>query len=484
MDILVVASELAPYARVGSVSDVVAALSKTLRQHGHNVTLALPRYPHFERAGLLVARRLNALTFPMGSSQITATVYDGRLPSGVELTLLDVPGFADREGIYGETPQDYADNPQRFATFCRAAVELARQRAKAGNAFDAVHSHDWPCALVPLYSRRVLDPSEAPWRNVFTVHNLAHQGVVDPGLLDALSIPRDLFNPEGVEFYGRVNILKAGLVFADAITTISRSYAVEIRTAEGGRGLDGVLKSRAKVLSGIVNGIDYSLWNPATDPHIAARFDAQDAGHKSLCKNALLSELPLDMTPARPLVAFHGRLVERKGIDLLLQSLTRLFRSDVAVVVAGHAEQEVAANLAAAQEKFAGRFAFVSAPSDPLVHRIVAAADMVVVPSKFEPCGVAQLQGQRYGAVPIAHATGSLLDTIVDCDASLTTGTGFLFDEPTADGLISALQRALAVFPTPAWGRLRSRVMRLESSWDRPAHQYAQLYRAGIKQGA
>ncbi len=475
MEILVVATELAPYARVGGLAEVVAALSKTLRQQGHNVTLALPRYPHFERAGLLVARRLNALSL---DAALSVTVYDGRLPSGVDINLLDVPGFFDRDGIYGDADRDYADNPERFALFCRAAAELARQRERAGNPVDVIHAHDWPAALLPLYVRKDSSGFVKRPPTVFTVHNLAHQGIVEPDRLDALAIPRDLFNPEGVEFYGRINILKAGLVFADAITTVSRTYAAEIRTPELGRGLDGVIASRASRVTGILNGVDYAIWNPATDPHVPARFDAEDPTGKSLCKTSLLKELSLDMNPQRPVVAVLGKLVDRKGTDLVVQSLNKLFLSDLALVVAGDGDEAIARRLDAAKERFAGRFAFVRAPSDAQLHRIVAGADIVLVPSRFEPCGVTQLWGQRYGTVPVAHATGGLVDTIVDCDASLTTGTGFLFDEASPTSLLSGVQRALAAYGSDAWPKLRRRVMRLDLSWDRPAHQYTQLFRS------
>jgi len=476
MDILVVATELAPYARIGGLADVVAALTKTLRQHGHNVTLALPRFPCFERAGLLVARRLNALSIDTAPAPIAVTVYDGRLPSGVDVNLLDVPGFFDRDGIYGDAERDYADNPERFSLFCRAAVALARQRAQAGSPFDVIHAHDWPAALVPLYLRTTADDATPP--TVFTVHNLAHQGIVDANRLEALAIPRSLFNPDGVEFYGRINILKAGLVYADAITTVSRTYAEEIRTPEHGRGLDGVLSARSHRLTGIVNGIDYAVWNPATDAHIASHYDAENPSGKALCKTSLLTELSLEMVPSRPVIAVVGRLVERKGIDILIQTLNKLFLSDIALVVAGDGEAAIIRRLDAARDRFPGRFAFVRSPSDPLVHRIIAGADMVLLPSRFEPCGTMQLCGQRYGAVPIARATGGLVDTVVDCDAALTTGTGFAFDEASAAGLLSGVQRAVAAFHGPHWSKLRRRVMRLDLSWDRPAHQYALLYRS------
>ena len=477
MDILFAATELAPYAKVGGLADVTAALSKTLRQQGHNVTLALPRFPHFERAGLLVARRLTPLSFELGGTSYDATLYDGRLPSGVDITLLDVPGLFDRGGIYGDAGEDYDDNPLRFSVFSRAVVELLYQRASVGNAFSIAHVHDWPTALVPLYAKRLGKPDfDAQTKFVLTIHSLAYQGIVDASLLPRLGIADDLFHPDGVEFYGKINILKAGLTFAGAVTTVSETYAREIALPEQGRGLEGVIASLADKLTGVVNGIDTAVWNPTSDPAIASRFHAEEPANKLRCKTALIQELGLDMNAQRPITAFVGRLVEQKGIDLLLDALPDLMRSDVSFVVAGEGTDGVAKLLQGAADKWPGRFVFVRAAPEPLVHRIFAGSDIVLVPSRFEPCGVVQRYAQRYGAVPVVHATGGLLDTVVDCDAALETGTGFVFDAPTSRGLVAGMQRALAAFASDRWPGLRRRVMHLDLGWDRSARRYHQIY--------
>jgi starch synthase len=478
MDLLFAATELAPYAKVGGLADVIAALTKTLRQHGHKVTLVLPRYPHFERAGLLVARRLSSLAFELGGRAIGATVYDGRLPSGVDITLLDVPGFFDRPGIYGETGADYPDNPQRFATFCRAVVELVAHRARDGQRADVVHVHDWTTALVPLYAKSLGVASAASARFVLTVHNLAYQGVVDAAQRAPLGIPDEHFHPEGVEFYGGVNVLKAGLVFSDLVTTVSESYAREIQTPEQGCRLEGVLGALRERLHGIPNGIDYALWNPATDASLAARYDAEDAAGKARCKTALLTRCGLELAADRPVVAVAGRLVEQKGVDLVVEAWPKLARTPAAFVVAGDGDPRLVERLATLAAKAPERIAFLHAPADADLHRAIAGADMVLVPSRFEPCGLVQQYGQRYGAVPIAHATGGLLDTIVDCDESLETGTGFLFAAPRTADLVGGVQRAAAAYASPRWPRLLRRVMRLDLGWDRSARRYEQLYRS------
>ncbi len=479
MDILFVATELAPYAKVGGLADVVAALTKTLRQHGHKITLALPRYPHFEKAGLLVARRLTPLAFELGDVRYHATVYDGRLPSGVDITLLDLPGLFDRDGIYGQGGVDYKDNPIRFGAFSAAVVELARQRLNAQMPFDIIHAHDWPAALVPLYAKLPRnDALASASRFILTIHNIEFQGTTEASMLGPLGIPRERFNPEGVEFYGGINVLKAGLISADALTTVSETYAREIQQPEQGGGLHGVLAARADHLVGITNGIDYSLWNPAIDPALIARYDAEDWTNKSRCKSALIAELALDMVPERPIVMFADRLVPQKGFDLFLDALAKLSRSEAAFVVAGDGDPALVQRIRSMAAKMSDRVAFCHRPSDSAVHRVFAGADMIVVPSRFEPCGLVQQCGQRYGTVPIARATGGLIDTIVDCDATLDTGTGFLFDEATALALVGAAQRALSASATARWPALRRRVLRLDVGWDRAAHRYEQLYRS------
>ena len=338
-----------------------------------------------------------------------------------------------------------------------------------------VHAHDWPTALVPVLLRRATRARPA---TVLTVHNLVHQGVVPQETLSSLGLANEDFTVGGVEFFGHINLLKAGLVSADALTTVSETYARDVRTPEHGARLDGVLRHRESDLTGIVNGVDASVWNPATDGSLVARYDVEDRTNKARCKGALLAELGLEMDVARPLAVFVGRLVEQKGADLLLAALPKILAADVHVVVAGDGNEALKKKLETAASKHRGHVAFASAATERLVHRTFAAADFALVPSRFEPCGLVQLYAQRYGALPVAHGVGGLLDTIVDCDTSLETGTGFLFTEPTAVGLVGALQRARAAFAHPRWDALVRRVMRLDRGWERPARRYEQLYRA------
>jgi starch synthase len=481
MEITFVTTELSPFVKVGGLADVSAALPKALRALGHAVTIVVPRFPELEAQGLLLARRLTPLRFTLGDRSFESTVFDGRLASQVDLVVVDVPGLFDRPGVYGERGEDYPDNALRFAALSRATAELVRQRVAGGRPVDVVHCNDWPTALVPTYLRALAaeTPALAATRTVLTIHNVVHQGVFPKDDLPAIGLGWDAFRVDGIEFYGQINLLKQGIVSADVVTTVSPTYAREIQTAEHGSRLHGVLRERGDALVGILNGVDYAVWNPATDPAIAARYDAEDVTNKARCKGALQKELGLPLDAAAPLVANVGRIVPQKGTDLVAAMLARLLRgTDAQVVIAGDGEPAMVAALEAAVARSHGRAVFVRAASEALVHRIFAGADAVLVPSRYEPCGLVQMYTQRYGALPVARATGGLVDTIVDCDVRLETGTGFLFQEETPDELLGATERALAARTLPQWAGLVRRVMRLDRGWERPARRYEQLYRS------
>ena len=483
MEILFVTTELAPFVKVGGLADVAAALPKALRGLGHRVTLVLPRFPAFEQGGLLMARRLTPLSLKLGERQLDVTVYDGKLASQVELVLIDAPGLYDRPGVYGERGEDYPDNPVRFAVLSAAAAELARERARAGTPYDVIHCNDWPTALVPVYAAAGGE-GEHPTPTLLTIHNVAHQGIFPKSVVPELGFGWDQFTVDGLEFYGKANLLKQGILAAGAVTTVSTTYAREIQTEAQGQGLDGVLRARKVPLEGIVNGVDYAVWNPATDATIATRYDAEDPSSRVRCRGALLHQLGLPMEAAEGgIVGFVGRLVPQKGIDLLLGALPKLLRSsDASVVIAGEGDDAICAKIAAAAEASRGRVVFARAASDALVHAIFAGADLVAVPSRYEPCGLVQLYAQRYGAVPVVRATGGLSDTVVDCDAALETGTGFVFEDATSEALAGALLRGLAARTLPRWPELVRRVMRLDRGWERPARRYEQVYRSLIRE--
>jgi starch synthase len=478
VEITFVTTELAPFVKVGGLADVSAALTKALKALGHSVTVIMPRFPDLEGQGLLLARRLTPLRFQLGERTVEATVLDGRLASQVDLIVVDVPGLFDRAGVYGERGEDYADGATRFTALARAAAEIVRQRVAGGRAVDVVHCNDWPTGLVPTYLRSLAaeTPALAATRTVLTIHNVAYQGRFGAQQVASLGFDASFGAREAD---GGLAFLRVGIENADAVTTVSPTYAREITTAEHGCGLDGVLTARRRPIVGILNGVESSVWNPATDSAIAVRYDGADFTSKTRCKAALQKELGLPLDAQAPIVASVGRLVEQKGVDLTVAMLPRLLRgTEAQVVIAGDGSPSIVAAVEGAAAKAHGRVAFARAASEALVHRIFAGADLVLVPSRYEPCGLVQMYAQRYGALPVARATGGLVDTVVDCDAKLETGTGFLFDEPSADALLAATERAIAAKGLPGWPALIRRAMRLDRGWEGPARRYEQLYRS------
>lgn len=478
--------ELAPFVKRGGVADVAAALPKALRGLGHKVTVVVPKtgpatHPGdgltgFDDRGTLLARRLTPLTVKVGNDTITVTVHDGRLSSQVDLCVLEWA-----EALAVPTLYD-GDTARLSATFSAAIAELARTWAEAGNAPDIVHLNDWPTAPAAalIAELRAQGGALAKVKIVLTVHSFAHQGVYPREAFELLGLPAEHFGVEGFEFHGNTNFLKGGLKRADAVTTVSPTYAREAASAPRGEGLEGVVSSLRVPLLGIVNGVDYSVWNPATDSALAGRYDAEDASNKLRCKADFMREQFDTFVPELPLIGFVGRFDAQKGIDALLEALPKLLRATEAQVVligTGESQYVKAATELAAQSM--GRVKYLGQAPEAMVRRLFAAADVVVVPSRFEPCGLVQLYAQRYGAFPVANATGGLVDTLVDCDAQLETGTGFLYAAETdgeVQGLVAATERALAALVHPRASALRRRIMRLDRGWERPARQVDRLY--------
>lgn len=473
MEILFVSPEVVPFSKVGGLADVTGSLPKALRALGHKVTVVSLLYGTIDPTASALARRLVKVQVPLGSQTIQAEVYEARLPSGVNVTLLNAPGLSDRPRIYGE-PDDY----RRFAFLSRGAIEWARAQPRLP---EVIHAHDWATGLLPLFLKLAAegDARLAQVKTVFTVHDFAAQGLFEREGLAEIGIPDSYFTPAGIEFYGKVSSLKAGVVYADKVTTVSPTYAKEVAAGIAGEGMAGVVRSRGKDFIGILNGIDFAVWNPATDPYLAARYDAEDATPKARCKADLAATVGIAQRPEAPLFGMVARLTTQKGIDLLLEAAPRMMRQDLSLVVLGEGDDALAEGLSHLASHFPERVHFKRGFDDPLAHKIYGGADFFLAPSRVEPSGLAHLYAMRYGALPIVRATGGLRDTVVDADRELESGTGFVFERPDADEFYGAVARALVAWRNrEGMVRLRHRVMRKDFSWDRSARQYQALYSA------
>lgn len=476
MEILIVASELAPYARASVAAESVAALSKSLRQLGHEVSVAMPRYPGFEQAGLQLARRLSPLPLRTGGE---VTVYDGQLPSGVRLVVFDAPILYDRHGVLGTGDGvQSVDTAKRVGLLAQASTALVRQRVQQGHAFDLLHLHDWPAALVAVFARMEPGP-DLPI--VVTVHDGAEEGRFTRHELGALGLTLAEAEAEGLLDEEGLSVLRAAISRADVVTADSPSYSAELADSQRYPEFAGALRAANKTVVGILNGVDYATWNPATDPVLASRFDAEESGGKMRSKTAFLREHGMEVDLERPLVAVVQGTGQDATGDVVASSLAGLAKLDVALVLAGVPETpELAKRCEWVRSRCGARFHSESAPSDAFLHRLLAAADFVVVLSRRAPNGLMAMKGQRYGVVPIVCAAGAHRDCVIDADASLTTGTGFLFDELSHTALTGAVQRAVSAYGSPGFPKFRRRVMRLDLGWDRAARRYVQLYKQAL----
>jgi starch synthase len=466
--VLLATPEFSPIQKAGGVGDGVAGLGKTLARFGHRVAAALP-FAGAEPPRGFAAEPAFRLAGPGGEHLVER--FAGTTPPGVEVILLRAPAFPADRGIYGG--EHAIAEARRFALYARAVVALCEERAARGDRFDVVHAHEWPAAPVPYLLR---DRPGRP-RTVITLHNLVFQGLFAREALGWLGLGEEHFPAVCVD--GRVDFLKAGIVAADAVTTVSPAYAREILEPPAGEMLEDVLRERERDLVGIVNGVDTDLWSPGADAALPARFGPDDTAGKARCKEALCAELGMD--PARPLIASLGRLAEQKGVDLLLEALPALLDAGASVVIAGGGEPHITPLVSAAVAGLEGRATWVGRLSDEAARRLLAAADLVVMPSRYEPCGLVQMEGQRYGALPVARRTGGLSDTIADASADLSVGTGFLFEEASAAALAAAVRRGLAAIELPGWEALRRRAMRAPPSWMGPARRYEAVYRGVLR---
>ena len=475
MRILMAASEAVPFSKTGGLADVAGALPQAIARLGHEVALIVPRY----RMTRLTEPRtvFPSLSIPLGTRLHFPAVLEGPKQDGVRTFFVEYPPYFDRDALYG-TPQagDYPDNAERFALFSKVVVEVAKLHFQP----DVLHCHDWQTALVPVLLDTVYarDPAMEHVATLFTIHNLGYQGLFPADVLFSIGLSPELFHHERLEFWGKLNFLKGGLVYADYLNTVSRRYAAEIQTEEYGFGLEGVLRKRSAVLTGILNGVDYAEWNPETDRFLAARYSAADLKGKRACKKNLLDEFGLPSKNLdRPLVGIVSRFTVQKGADLIADVAHQLMAEDFYLVALGSGEAQYEELFRDLADKYPEKVAVRIAYDNALAHKIEAGADMFLMPSHYEPCGLNQIYSLKYGTVPVVRATGGLDDTIEPWDAARGTGTGFKFRDYTGAALLLTVQQALDAFRDRAgWQKLMRNGMSQDFSWDHSAREYVQLY--------
>jgi starch synthase len=478
--ILQIASEVKPYSKTGGLADMVAALAHALGRLGHEVTIVTPRY-----RGTGIGLPSTSRAIDVAGARWPIGFVAEPLGDGGRLVFVDCPPLFDRAGIYLEGGADYPDNPVRFALLARAAVEWA---ASEPHAPDVVHGHDWQAGLVGVYLRDHFDSRPSDFRRipfVFTIHNIAYQGLFDKSWVPRLGLAWNDFTMAGFEFWDQVSFLKAGVNISAAVTTVSPTYADEIQRPEYGCGFEGVIRARRDALTGILNGIDTDEWDPARDPYVPEPFDATHLAGKAAAKRALLERfgLPTDAdTLARPLVGMVSRMVDQKGLDLMAAAASELPSLEATFVVVGTGERRYQDMWTTMARRNPGRIAVFVGFDERRAHLVEAGADIFLMPSRFEPCGLNQMYSLRYGTVPVVRAVGGLVDTVRPFDAPGGRGNGFLFSAYHPAAMLHALKQALAAFQDKKrWTHLQKNGMRVNFSWDRPAAEYVKVYRRAIR---
>lgn len=488
LNILFVSSEVEPFAKTGGLADVSGTLPQVIKDQGHEIRIIMPRYGSISERKFKLhdVIRLKDIEVPIGKEKKIANVnssFIANVKSKVQVYFLANKELYERAGIYisPDSKKDYVDNDVRFIFFCRGVLETLK---RLGWQPDIIHCNDWQTGLIPAYVKTMYnhDPFFKNIKTVFTIHNLAYQGTFPPAAFDKTGLPVAEFGKEGVEFYGKLNFMKAGLVYSDIITTVSEKYAEEIcSTEEFGCGLEGVLQKRKSHLHGIINGIDYNIWNPETDELIVKRYDMRTLEGKRDNKKELLAKFGLAYKENVPLVGIISRLVDQKGLDLIKEIADDFMKLDVQFVMLAAGEKRYQDYFETLHKKYAAKMGLFIGYNDELAHLIEAGCDMYLMPSRYEPCGLNQLYSLKYGTVPIVRATGGLEDTIHDVESG--NGNGFKFKKYDSKELFKAIQRALKMYhDTAAWKKIMKNGMQQDFSWESSAKKYTNLYRNLVKQ--
>jgi len=483
LTVVFVAAEGVPYSKTGGLADVIGVLPGAIAAQGHDVRLFLPYYAETRRKAIEVKETGVGVAVPVRGWPVQGTLLQTQTPAGVTVYFIRKDEYYDRDGLYRTVDGDYSDNAERFMFFCRAVAEALEALHLRP---DVVHCHDWQTGLVPALVRHC-KPGDflARVATAFTVHNLAYQGVFWHHDMPMTGLPWSAFTPEGLEFFGKINLLKAGMVYADVVSTVSRKYSKEIQTPEFDCGLDGVLRARRNDVFGILNGADYTEWDPATDTLIAANYSRNDMAGKTRCRADLLKTYGLDVPDDVPILGMVPRLTDQKGLDIVSEALEEIIRLGTCFVLVGAGEKKYHDLLKALAKRHPDRVGVQLNFDNVVAHKIEAGADMYLMPSRFEPCGLNQMYSLKYGTVPIVRATGGLDDTITNFDPIAGTGNGFKFAAYSSRALLGSVREAVRVFRNRRlWSRVVANGMACDFSWDVSARRYVGLYRTAIERHA
>jgi starch synthase len=480
--VLLVSSEVYPFAKTGGLADAVGALSHSLLKQGCEVAIVMPKYKIISPNKYRLKYEINGLSVPMGMGDMSADVLSTRLgDTNGKVYFIQNDRYFDRDDLYGTGEGDYQDNAERFAFFDRSVLELLRALDWYP---DVIHLNDWQTGLIPAYLKTLYADQKAfqHIRTLFTIHNMAYQGLFPKYVLPMTGLRWEEFKRDKLEFYDQVNYLKAGLVYSDAISAVSPTYAAEIKTDEFGQGLQGVLDTRSEDLRGILNGVDYSEWNPATDKEIPVQYTVKNVAHKIESKKRLLIELGLEFKAQTPVIGFVSHLTDQKGLDLISGMIESLFEMDVQLVVLGTGDGRYQEMFESLKQRFPQKVSVNLRNDSRLSKLIYAGSDMFLMPSHFEPCGLEQMIAMKYGAVPLVRKTGGLSDTVENLSADGKKGTGFVFENYHSEELLSTITRAVKTFSKPKmWEELVHRAMAKDFSWDSSARQYVDFYELILK---
>ena len=478
--ILYLSPEVVPFAKTGGLADVAGALPAAIKRLGADIRLILPFYRIVREGNFKTRRILTGMGVPLGEKMLKANVLETRTDDGVPVYLIEQAELFDRQNLYGNATGDYSDNLERFSFYAHAALRMTE---KLSFMPDLIHCNDWQTGLIPALLKGPYKGISAISGTpvVFTIHNLGYQGIFPAKKFIVTGLPREeFFHPEGMEFWGKISLLKAGIVYSDAITTVSPTYARQILTSEYGMGMEGILQHRKASLHGILNGVDYRIWDPARNTNITANYSPQEKSGKGRCKEALIRQMGLDLSLVKkPILGMISRLDNQKGFDLLVETLDDILALDVGLVILGSGDERIQEAIREAAESHPGHVGLKIGFDEPLAHRIIAGADIFMIPSRYEPCGLTQMYALKFGTIPLVRATGGLDDTVVPFDPRTKEGNGFKFGPYKADAFLKAIQYAIDLFKAPEiWKSLVSNAMKEDFSWDKSAHAYLELYRS------